>query len=229
MRASKKTTDSRAPRHGRGGGWGEARDFTSRARGGQQPAPEGDATLVTLLERAAAHPEVRIGMIDRGERESWLPWAEVRARARAVAGGLQALGVVPGQTVALLFPTGFDFLAAFFGTLLAGARTGTALPAGAPRPARRVPRPHRRDAARRAGAHRPRRRPRAPRDPDPAILAARPPLGCRELDDLPAAPFSDRSRRHPPISASCSSPRVRPSTPSRSRSRTAPWWPRRGC
>ena len=147
------------------------------------------ATLVTLLERAAAHPEVRIGVIDRAERESWLTWTEVRSRASAVAGGLQALGVVPGQTIALLYPTGFEFLAAFFGALLAGA-----VPAPLYPPARlgRLDEYHARTAAmlRAARARIVLADGRVRRVIGPSILASRPPLGCRELDDLPAAPPS---------------------------------------
>jgi 1-acyl-sn-glycerol-3-phosphate acyltransferase len=43
------------------------------------------------------------------------------AEASAVAGGLRDEGVRPGDTVALMLPTGFDFLRAFQGILLAGA------------------------------------------------------------------------------------------------------------
>src|SRR3569623_1604800 len=41
--------------------------------------------------------------------------------ARRLAAGLRARGIAPGQAVALMLPTGREFLAAFFGTLLAGA------------------------------------------------------------------------------------------------------------
>lgn len=43
------------------------------------------------------------------------------AEASAVAGGLRDDGIVPGDTVALMLPTGLDFLRAFQGILLAGA------------------------------------------------------------------------------------------------------------
>src|SRR3569623_2119173 len=41
--------------------------------------------------------------------------------ARRLAAGLRARGIAPGQAVALMLPTGREFLAAIFGTLLAGA------------------------------------------------------------------------------------------------------------
>jgi len=45
---------------------------------------------------------------------------EILSRARAVAGALQAWGLVPGDCVALILPTSIDFLDAFLGSLLAG-------------------------------------------------------------------------------------------------------------
>jgi acyl carrier protein len=40
--------------------------------------------------------------------------------ARALAAGLQARGILPGQTVAIMLPTSRDYLFSFFGILLAG-------------------------------------------------------------------------------------------------------------
>lgn len=45
----------------------------------------------------------------------------MHAGAVAVAAGLQARDVQPGQTVALMLPTGESFFASFFGVLLAGS------------------------------------------------------------------------------------------------------------
>ncbi|MGZ6099384.1 MAG: fatty acyl-AMP ligase, partial [Myxococcaceae bacterium] len=53
--------------------------------------------------------------------ETTLGWDAIRARASLVAGALAALGVRPGERVAMVLPTGPEFMDAFFGTLLAGA------------------------------------------------------------------------------------------------------------
>jgi acyl-CoA synthetase (AMP-forming)/AMP-acid ligase II len=77
-------------------------------------------TLNEALERAAGFPNCGLRILDRRQRETWLSWAEVRRNAARVAGGLRAQGVKRGQTVGLLYPTGEEFFAAFFGVLLAG-------------------------------------------------------------------------------------------------------------
>ena len=146
------------------------------------------ATLLTLLESAAS-ADVHLSVLDRGERATRLTWTELLERALTVAGGLQAAGIEPGQIVALVFPTGFDFLAAFFGTLLAGA-----VPAPLYPPARlgRLDEYHARTAAmlRAARARIVLVDGRVKRVIGPSILAGRPPLGCRELGDLPAGAFT---------------------------------------
>jgi acyl-CoA synthetase (AMP-forming)/AMP-acid ligase II len=78
-------------------------------------------TLVEWLERAERHAECGLRLLDRNEKESWLGWPELCQRARQVAGALHALGIQRHETVGLFYPTGRDFFAAFFGTLLAGA------------------------------------------------------------------------------------------------------------
>jgi fatty-acyl-CoA synthase len=78
-------------------------------------------TINDYLEQAGRHPEGGLRFVDRQERAVWYGWGEVRERAVAVAGGLAALGVAPGDRVALVFPTGIEFFDSFFGTLLAGA------------------------------------------------------------------------------------------------------------
>ncbi len=78
-------------------------------------------TLNDYLERITGRPDGGLRFLDRSEKAHQVGWAEVRDRARAVCGGLQALGVQYGDRVALVFPTGLDFFAAFFGILLAGA------------------------------------------------------------------------------------------------------------
>ncbi len=50
-----------------------------------------------------------------------MTYAELAQSARAVATGLVARNVLPGDRVALMLPTSLDFFAAFFGVLYAGA------------------------------------------------------------------------------------------------------------
>ncbi|HVT59991.1 MAG TPA: fatty acyl-AMP ligase [Thermoanaerobaculia bacterium] len=78
-------------------------------------------TIHDYLFRAGRHPEGGLRFLDRGEQARWVGWAEVRERALGVCGGVRALGVAHGDRVALVFPTGLDFFASFFGILLAGA------------------------------------------------------------------------------------------------------------
>jgi acyl-CoA synthetase (AMP-forming)/AMP-acid ligase II len=80
--------------------------------------------ILDWLERAGQREDGGLRFVDRAERATWFGWGEVRERALAVCGGLQALGIERGDRgdrVALVFPTGIDFFAGFFGALLAGA------------------------------------------------------------------------------------------------------------
>mgnify|MGYP001559701737 CR=1 FL=1 len=78
-------------------------------------------TLQQLLERARGYPDVGLRFVDAAERESFHSWPEIEERSALVAGGLARLGVASGDRIGLLFPTSIDFIAAFFGTLLASA------------------------------------------------------------------------------------------------------------
>jgi 1-acyl-sn-glycerol-3-phosphate acyltransferase len=94
------------------------------ARAAEQELPEGIDTLIEALEwHAGVHPD-RVHMLLYGEHELAQPitYAQLRAAALQVAGGLAAnYGVVPGDRVAIMLPTGEAFFAAFYGTLYAGA------------------------------------------------------------------------------------------------------------
>jgi acyl-CoA synthetase (AMP-forming)/AMP-acid ligase II len=69
----------------------------------------------------AAQSATGLVLVDGQERETRLLWSDVHRRARRMAATLTKLGVSPGDRVAMVLPTGADFMDAFFGTLLAGA------------------------------------------------------------------------------------------------------------
>ena len=92
----------------------------------------GPSNLVELLQHRALHQGDDIGfrfLVD-GEREL-LEWtyADVDRKARAIAASLQAMDL-EGERALLLYPSGLEFVAAFFGCLYAGV---TAVPAYPPR------------------------------------------------------------------------------------------------
>jgi fatty-acyl-CoA synthase len=88
-------------------------------KGPAQPTP----AYRTINEALAAAAETASGItfVDLHEREMFLPFAEIRARARRTAAALRRSGVAPGDRVALVLPTSPAFLDAYFGVLLVGA------------------------------------------------------------------------------------------------------------
>jgi len=141
-------------------------------------------TIPDWLEQAGRRPEGGLRFLDRHERERWCGWAEIRERALAVAGGLLAIGIERGDRVALVFPTGSEFFAAFFGAQLAGAVPVPLYP-----PVRLGKRGEyvRRTAQmlERAGARLVLADSRLRRFLGEAVTAAQPDLGCRTLAELP--------------------------------------------
>ena len=144
-------------------------------------APE---TINEYLEWAGRHPEGGLRFVDRQERAVWHGWAEVRERAIAVASGLAALGIAPGDRVALVFPTGIEFFDAFFGALLAGA---VPVPLYPPVRLGRMGEYMARTARmiEVSGARLVLADSRVKRILGEAIEVARPPLGCRTVSELP--------------------------------------------
>ena len=82
-----------------------------------------DATLNQVLARAAEldRPGTGLRYLDRRERETWVSFPQLAERAARVAGGLSALGVNRGDTVAIVMPTVPEFTDVFFGVVHLGA------------------------------------------------------------------------------------------------------------
>jgi acyl carrier protein len=84
--------------------------------------PEGAATLVDVLEwHVAAHPaRVHVTLLEGDDRATAWTYADLLDRARRAAAGLQAEGVEPGHSVAIMLPTSLEFFAVYYGILIAG-------------------------------------------------------------------------------------------------------------
>ncbi|WP_167104954.1 AMP-binding protein [Mycobacterium sp. DL592] len=85
------------------------------------PAVEPKFTTLDAMLDAAARGGQSLTFVGRDETDHPVTMAEIRHRARAVAAGLRNRGVAPGDRVAVVLPTGPDFVTCFFGVLLAGA------------------------------------------------------------------------------------------------------------
>ena len=82
-------------------------------------------TVSTLLEvfdwHMQRHPDHRlITLIEDGAEPLGLSYADLHRDAVAMAAGLHAIGLVRGDAVAIMLPTGRDFFAAFYGVVFAG-------------------------------------------------------------------------------------------------------------
>jgi 1-acyl-sn-glycerol-3-phosphate acyltransferase len=90
-------------------------------------APAGDLphaaeTLPDVLHwHAETHPQrTHVYLYEEGPEPVPITYASLYASARRRAAAIQALGVRPGDNIALMLPTGRDYLDCFFGVLLAG-------------------------------------------------------------------------------------------------------------
>lgn len=90
------------------------------ATGGAVRLPEHAKTLVDMLAWHGERHGARTHVLLDGEADGTLSYAWLWDAARRVAAGLAAEGVRPGDRVALMLPTGRDYLATFAGSLLAG-------------------------------------------------------------------------------------------------------------
>ncbi len=93
---------------------------------GSDPAPDAiprdAASLVDALARhAAAHPErTHVRLVDEREAETILTYGALLEGAHRIASGLVASRLTPGRAVAIMLPTGLDYLQCFFGVQIAG-------------------------------------------------------------------------------------------------------------
>src|SRR5690606_22937646 len=85
--------------------------------------PESAATLVEVLEwHVVRHPErIHVRFLVDDDNVQTLSCGQLHEAATRFAGSLVALGVRPGDCVALMLPSGLDFFRCFFGILFAGA------------------------------------------------------------------------------------------------------------
>ena len=77
-------------------------------------------TLDEMLDAAAQSGE-NLFFVGRDEQDRQIPMEDIRRHARSLAAGLRDVGVATGDRVALVLPTGPEFVACFFGVLGAGA------------------------------------------------------------------------------------------------------------
>jgi 1-acyl-sn-glycerol-3-phosphate acyltransferase len=88
------------------------------------PAATEAGTLIEVLEaHVAQHPDRLHATVLEDEQTviATMTYGELAKAARAVAAGLLARDIAPGDRVALMLPTGTDFFSAFFGILYVGA------------------------------------------------------------------------------------------------------------
>lgn len=133
--------------------------------------------------RCASESPWGVTFTDLREQERLITWKETHGRARRVAASLVALGIRPGDRIALVLGTSPEFLEAFFGTLLAGA---IAVPLSPPLRLGRLDEFHASTARMitAAGARLVITEPRIGRLLGVAIATARPTLGCVSVDGL---------------------------------------------
>ena len=84
--------------------------------------PSAALTLTQVLDwHVRAHPQrTHIILLDEAGGETAISYAALRDSAAEIAAGLLERGLQPGQSVALMLPTGRDYFRCFFGVLLAG-------------------------------------------------------------------------------------------------------------
>lgn len=115
---------------------GAARETRAEAAASQAPAvdleeggseilddaPGGAANLVdALLWHIHAHPQrIHVHLLEDDAAARRLSYAELLSESQAYAAGLRAHGHEPGEAVAIMLPTGVEYLSSFIAILLAG-------------------------------------------------------------------------------------------------------------
>ena len=152
------------------------------------------ATLTAVFNECSTSSHRGLSVVDRAGHPYRRPWAEIVEGARRIAGRLQSLSVEPGDRVALVYGTGFDFVEAFFGTLLTGA---VPVPLYPPVRLGRLDEYHLRTSAmlRSVDASLLLCDRRIRRILGETIADTRLPNGCRTIDELPSGLFQPRDAR----------------------------------
>ncbi|MDX1605037.1 MAG: AMP-binding protein, partial [Candidatus Competibacterales bacterium] len=91
---------------------------------GTAEAPRRATTLTEVLAWHARRQPQRVALhlyADGATAPEPIDYNTLWRESRALAAGLRERGIAPGQTVALMLPTGRDYFVSFFGILLAGA------------------------------------------------------------------------------------------------------------
>src|SRR5207237_8844430 len=83
--------------------------------------PTGTSTPARTATSTGTSTPTGLTFLDPSEHEHHFSFSDLHLRARRAAASLAALGIRPGDRVALVLPTGVEFMDAFFGSLLAGA------------------------------------------------------------------------------------------------------------
>ncbi|OGI55801.1 MAG: acyl-phosphate glycerol 3-phosphate acyltransferase [Candidatus Muproteobacteria bacterium RIFCSPHIGHO2_12_FULL_60_33] len=87
----------------------------------ETPPAEVNTLLAVLDWHVRAHPaRPHIYLIAETGEEEEISYAMLQRRADAVAAGLRKRDLLPGQTVAIMLPTGLEYFFAFYGVLRAG-------------------------------------------------------------------------------------------------------------
>lgn len=97
-------------------------ESTVEKESGSKPPPQTLATLTGLLDwHVRRHgDQVHITLYTEGEHAEEITYRMLQTEARSLAAGLLAQGAGIGDRVAVMLPTGRDFLTAFYGALYAG-------------------------------------------------------------------------------------------------------------